>query len=141
MLFGRYHTGENSMIHQTLVLTALQQIVANPEHQPELIANLFSRHYHQTVDGHTLDYPQFIQHMALLKQITCSMQLQILAIAAAGENVFTHHWVNIEKRDGSQSQIRVLAHFTVRDGQIQSCVELTQLLAGEHQDRDLGSRR
>ncbi len=73
------------MIHQTLVLTALQQIVANPEHQPELIANLFSRHYHQTVDGHTLDYPQFIQHMALLKQITCSMQLQILAIAAAGK--------------------------------------------------------
>ncbi len=125
----------------TVVLDALRQIVANPEHQPALIAELFSRRYRQTVDGNTLNYEQFLQHMALLKQITRCMTLEILAIAAEEENVLTHHLVNVEKCDGSRSQVRVLAHFTVRDGRIQSCVELTQLLAGEHEDRDLGSRR
>ncbi|SQI32658.1 Uncharacterised protein [Serratia plymuthica] len=46
----------------------------------------------------------------------------------------------MEKRDGGRSLVKVLAHFTVRDGKICACDELTQLLEGEHGDRDLGSR-
>ncbi|WP_431223522.1 nuclear transport factor 2 family protein [Serratia sp. L9] len=124
-----------------VVQTALQQVVGNPKHQPLLISELFSRDYCQKVDGNTLNFEQFLQHMALLKQITHSMTLEILAIVAEGDAVLTHHLVNVEKHDGSQSQIRVLAHFTVRNGKIQSCVELTQLLVGQHEDRDLGSRQ
>lgn len=123
-----------------VVLAALHKVVANPEHQPALIAELFSRDYRQNVDGNALNYEQFIQHVELLKQITRSMTLEILAIVAEGEVVFTHHIVNVEKRDGNRSQTRVLAHFTVREGQIQSCDELTQLLVGDHSDSDLGSR-
>lgn len=124
-----------------VVQTALQLVVGNPQHQPMLITELFSRDYCQMVDGNTLNFEQFLQHMALLKQITRSMTLEILAMVAEGDAVLTHHLVNVEKHDGSQSQIRVLAHFTVRNGKIQSCVELTRLLVGEHEDRDLGSRR
>lgn len=131
------HTHEVS----NLVLAALQQVVANPEHQPEQVAELFSRDYRQNVDGNLMNYEQFMQHMALLKQITRSMTVDILAIAAEGMAVLTHHVVNVEKRDGSRSKISVLAHFTVSDGRIQSCDELTRLLTGSHADSDLGSRR
>jgi len=61
-------------------------------------------------------------------------------VAGQGDSVLTHHRVRVEKRDGARSLIKVLAHFTVRDGKICACDELTQLLEGEYDDRDLGSR-
>ncbi|CAI2479428.1 SnoaL-like domain [Serratia proteamaculans] len=123
-----------------LVLEALRRVVAAPQHQPVLIAEFFSEDYHQQVDGNTLDYAHFMQHMALLKQLTRSMTLEIVAVAGQGDSVLTHHRVRVEKRDGGRSLVKVLAHFTVRDGKICACDELTQLLEGEHKDRDLGSR-
>ncbi|WP_346827163.1 nuclear transport factor 2 family protein [Serratia inhibens] len=123
-----------------VVLDALQRVVACSQHQPTLIAELFSEDYRQQVDGKALDYAQFMQHMALLKQLTRSMALDIIAVAGQGEAVLTHHQVRVEKRDGGRSLVKVLAHFTVRDGKICACDELTQLLEGEHGDRDLGSR-
>lgn len=123
-----------------LVLDALQKVVAAPQHQPTLIAKLFSADYRQQVDGKTLDYMQFVQHMALLKQLTRSMTLEMVAIAGQDDSVLTHHRVRVEKRDGSLSLVKVLAHFTVRDGKICACDELTQLLEGDRADRDLGSR-
>ena len=123
-----------------VVLDALQRVVAGSQHQPALIAELFSEDYRQQVDGKVLDYAQFMQHMALLKQLTRSMALEIIAVAGQGEAVLTHHQVRVEKRDGGRSLVKVLAHFTVRDGKICACDELTQLLEGEHGDRDLGSR-
>ncbi|WP_421415440.1 nuclear transport factor 2 family protein [Serratia plymuthica] len=123
-----------------VVFDALQRVVACSQHQPALIAELFSEDYRQQVDGKSLDYAQFMQHMALLKQLTRSMALDIIAVAGQGEAVLTHHQVRVEKRDGGRSLVKVLAHFTVRDGKICACDELTQLLEGEHGDRDLGSR-
>lgn len=123
-----------------IVLDALQQIVASPKHQPALIAEFFCADYQQKVDGKTLDYSQFVQHMALLKQLTRSMTLTFVAVAEQGNAVLTHHQVRVVKRDGSYSLVKVLAHFTVHDGKISACDELTQLLEGGHDDRDLGSR-
>ncbi|SPZ65358.1 Uncharacterised protein [Serratia quinivorans] len=76
-----------------LVLEALQRVVAAPQHQPLLIAEFFSEDYLQQVDGNTLDYAHFMQHMALLKQLTRSMTLEIVAVAGQGDSVLTHHQV------------------------------------------------
>ena len=78
--------------------------------------------------------------MALLKRQTRRMTLSVIAAAEQGEAVLTHHLVEVEKRDGTCSRVRVLAHFTVREGRICACEELTELLAGAPGDRDLGSR-
>jgi hypothetical protein len=112
-----------------LVLDTLQQVVASPEHRPAQIAARFSAGYRQQVDGKALNFEQFEQHMALLKRQTRRMTLSV-----------THHLVELEKCDGSCSRVRVLAHFTVREGRICACDELTELLAGSPGDRDLGSR-
>ncbi|MFI8417622.1 nuclear transport factor 2 family protein [Serratia sp. NPDC078593] len=123
-----------------IVTQALRQVVACQQHQPTVIAAFFAQDYQQSVDGHTLDYLQFVQHMALLKQLTRSMTLRLLAVVAQGETVFTHHRVAVEKRDGSRSEVQVLAHFTVRAGRIVRCDELTRLLSGDAADADLASR-
>ncbi|SQI32655.1 Uncharacterised protein [Serratia plymuthica] len=62
----------------------LAAVVACSQHQPALIAELFSEDYRQQVDGKVLDYAQFMQHMALLKQLTRSMALEIIAVAGQG---------------------------------------------------------
>lgn len=113
-----------------LVLDTLQQVVASPEHRPTQLAARFSAGYRQQVDGKVLNFEQFEQHMALLKRQTRRMTLSVIAAAEQGEAVLTHHLVEVEKRDGSRSRVRVLAHFTVREGRICACDELTELLTG-----------
>lgn len=123
-----------------LVLDVLQQVIANPDHCPAQLTACFSADYRQQVDGNVLNYEQFERHMALLKRQTSSMTLSVLAAAEQGEAVLTHHLVQVVKRDGSCSRVRVLAHFTVREGRICACDELTELLEGPPGDRDLGAR-
>ncbi|WP_148875764.1 nuclear transport factor 2 family protein [Serratia marcescens] len=123
-----------------LVLDTLQQVIADPAHRPMQLAARFSASYRQQVDGNVLNFEQFEQHMALLKRQTRSMTLKVIAAAAKDEAVLTHHLVEVTKRDGTCSRVRVLAHFTVREGRICACDELTELLAGAPGDRDLGSR-
>ncbi|WP_273868850.1 nuclear transport factor 2 family protein [Serratia odorifera] len=131
----------NTSTPSEIVVRALQQVVASPEHHPAVIADFFSQDYQQQVDGHTLDYAQFVQHMALLKQQTRSMRLNVLALAEQGETVLTHHRVVVEKCDGRRCEVQVLAHFTLCAGRIVRCDELTHLLSGDSADRDLGGRR
>jgi len=128
-------------IEKHCVIAALKDIVCSVEHDEDAIARYFAPGYHQEVDGKELDYAGFIQHMALLKKLTQRIELSLLAIAAEGNTVFTHHQVTVEKKDGARTMIEVLARFTLLNGQIVQCQELTHLISGDHGDRDLGSRR
>ncbi|MCG8710761.1 nuclear transport factor 2 family protein [Brenneria sp. 4F2] len=122
------------------VIQALHQTIASPVHNPALIAEFFDQDYEQWVDGNTLGYNDFLHHMALLKQVTRRMSLTILAVAAQGDDVLTHHLVDVEKPDGACSRIQVFAHFTLREQRIYRCSELTRQLSGDHHDADLGAR-
>ena len=79
-----------------LVLDTLQLVVASPEHRPTQLAARFSADYRQQVDGKVLNFEQFEQHMALLKRQTRRMTLSVIAAAAQGEAVLTHHLVELE---------------------------------------------
>ncbi|MGE0971731.1 nuclear transport factor 2 family protein [Klebsiella sp. WOUb02] len=123
-----------------IVIDALREIITNPRHEEDKIALYFSPDYQQQVDGKSLDYRGFVGHMALLKSLTAKMSLTVLAVAGDGDTVFTHHHVNVDKKSGQQSEIAVMARFTLASGRIVRCDELTRLLVGEPEDRDLGSR-
>lgn len=120
---------------------ALQQIVCQPEHDEALIAEYFSPHYQQWVDGKSLDFDGFVQHMAAVKAATSSVCIEIQAIAENGNEVLTHHRVSVVKPDASEAVIDVFARFTLCEGMIVRCQELTYPLSGAEEDRDLGSRR
>ncbi|ROP60052.1 SnoaL-like protein [Enterobacter sp. BIGb0383] len=121
------------------VLEALA-IISEPAHSPERIASWFDPDYQQQVDGHVLNYAQFLIHMATLKTLTRRMTIDVKAIADNGDTVLTHHQVNVTKQDGQTSRIEVLAHFQCREGRIVRCDELTRLLTGDPADADLGQR-
>ncbi|MEF3092635.1 nuclear transport factor 2 family protein [Raoultella scottii] len=123
-----------------IVMDALREIIPNPLHEEDKIALYFSPDYQQQVDGKSLDYRGFVGHMALLKALTTGMTLSVLAIAGDENTVFTHHHVKVDKKSGQQSEIAVMARFTLASGRIVRCDELTRLLVGEPEDRDLGSR-
>lgn len=121
------------------VTQALRTIVGHPVHNEARIRALFAPDYQQYVDGKQLDFADFVTHMATLKKLTRSMEVTLLAIASQQDEVLTHHRVAIRKRDGNDSEVEVFAHFTLQDGMIIRCEELTRLLQGAAEDRQLGS--
>lgn len=122
------------------VLSALQDVVCRAEHDEKLLQSYFSTDYQQRVDGIELDYAGFVNHMATVKQDTSAITLNVLAAAVNNEQVLTHHRVTVAKQNGAVSVIEVHAHFTVHEGLICRCEELTRLDSGDINDRDLGSR-
>ncbi len=123
-----------------IVTDALTEIVGNPAHDAARIALYFDLNYQQKVDGKHLDYKGFIKHMALLKAHTKRMDVTFLSIVAEGDTVFTHHHVKVEKHQCEKSQFEVMARFTLSSDKIVRCEELTQMISGNLEDRDLGSR-
>lgn len=121
------------------VVQALHAIICNPTHDDAVIRAFFSPNYQQNVDGKQLDFAGFIGHMAELKQLTERIELTILAIAGEDGNVLTHHRVMVSKSTGAHAEIEVFAHFTLQDGLIIRCEELTRLVTGAAEDRSLGS--
>ncbi|UXY11534.1 nuclear transport factor 2 family protein [Kosakonia sp. ML.JS2a] len=123
------------------VTQALQAIVCNPEHDEAKIREFFSPQYRQYVDGESLDFRGFVEHMAKLKQLAESIEVTMVAIAGQHQDVLTHHHVAVSKKGGGVSHVDVLAHFTLQDGMIIRCEELTRLIQGAAEDSSLGHIR
>ncbi|AHJ76470.1 nuclear transport factor 2 family protein [Kosakonia sacchari] len=123
------------------IALALRSVVCHPDHNEAKIREFFSPDYQQIVDGQTLDFTGFVEHMARLKHLTHAIDVTVVAIAGQNNNVLTHHCVAVSKKDGTQAHIDVFAHFTLENGLITRCEELTRLVQGTAQDRSLGSVR
>lgn len=123
------------------IALALHSIVCHPDHNEAKIREFFSPDYQQVVDGQALDFAGFVDHMAKLKHLTHAINLTVVAIARQNNEVLTHHLVAVSKKDGSQAHIEVFAHFTLENGLITYCEELTRLVQGTAQDSLLGSIR
>lgn len=124
----------------TLVRELFECALLRPELDEARLAQLVHPEYRQQADGRSLDYADFVKHLRHLKQACGRVGLEILSWAEQGERVFTRHLVAADKRDGSQVRMLVIAEFRVRDGRVVACDELTHMLAGTGEDRDLGSR-
>ncbi|CCG85419.1 nuclear transport factor 2 family protein [Erwinia piriflorinigrans] len=123
------------------VIEALKTLITDPLHVESKIAVFFAADYQQRVDGKQLDYSGFIRHMEALKLYTKRMSISIKSIVAENDTVFTHHYVNVEKKQGEKSEFEVFARFTLLSGKIIRCEELTRMINGLPGDSDLGSRR
>jgi len=97
--------------------------------------------YVQTVDGVTLDYAAFISHINYQKKVITTMKVEFVTIVQEDNVVFTNHIVTIQKKDGSSLKAHVIAQFTVKNNRLVACDELTRLIEGNQEDRDIGSRR
>jgi len=129
------------MSNKAIIKAALQAVIANVNgFSIEVIASYFSVNYHQNVNGNVLFYDDFVKHIAALYQVLKSVEITIIAMVQDGQTVFSHHHVHAKKYDGSEVHTQVIAQFTLQDGKIIQCDELTHLITGSDEDHDLGSR-
>lgn len=128
------------MDYKQLIREAFETIVDSPIVNEKVIAQLFHPAYKQTVDGKELDFNGFVQHMTVQKQVIAKVNTLFKNMVSEGETVFTNHEVSIEKQDGGEIKVHVLAEFNFADGKIIRCDELTRLLSGLPEDSDIGSR-
>ncbi|PWD65724.1 nuclear transport factor 2 family protein [Pectobacterium parmentieri] len=120
-----------------IVIDALEKVVCSSAHHESQIAMYFSPNYQQVVDGHQLGYKDFIRHMDTLKSLTTIINITVNSVISEGNTVFTHHFVDLEKRQGEKSGFEVLARFTLSSGKIIRCEELTRMINGDIGDQDL----
>ncbi len=115
-------------------------LLEQPGFQPEHIPQHLAAHYRQEVDGQVLDLAGFTAHLAHLKTLCRSIRIEILSSAVNGNIVFTRHRADVVKHSGDTLSMLVMAEFTVENGKISACRELTHQLSGDSSDRDIGSR-
>ena len=133
-------TEETSMENKEVIKAAFRAAFDSDTVREEAVTRYFSRDYIQHVDGKTIGYVQFIEHLRAQRETIASFHIEFLAMASEGDIVFTNHKVRAVKKDGNEIEAKVIAQFTVCNGQIIACDELTRMVAGSEEDRDLGSR-
>jgi hypothetical protein len=114
--------------------------LADPATKPEQFAALLTPDYIQRVDGREIDYAGFISHMEALHADLASADITFEHIVTDGRSAATVHIVDAVKTNGKRARFKVIAYYQFRGKQVCLIDELTHLLEGDPQDRDLGSR-
>lgn len=127
------------MNNKELVQECFYALLAQPNYDSAVIEKYFSAEYIQCVDGVIFDYYTFMAHIQKLKGLTRSLKLTFNYVAGDGDLVFTNHTVSIVKNDGSESKVKVIATFVIKNNKIVYCDELTRHLEGNEADANLGS--
>lgn len=128
---------QNIMKH--IIQEVFSSILENPVFDLSLIEKYFSKDYIQLVDHHQLNYEEFILHIKKLKEKVAEQKIDILNYAENENIIFTHHIAKSILKDGTVVRHKVLAEFTIQNGKIIGCDELTLLLEGNQTEKNLGS--
>ncbi|WP_051228877.1 nuclear transport factor 2 family protein [Pleomorphomonas oryzae] len=122
------------------LLRRLFAAFTDPTTKPETFAELLTPDYVQRVDGKELDYAGFLTHSAALQASLASSRVTFEHIVTDGRAAATVHIAEAVKTNGDRIRLKVIAYYEFRDGRISLVDELTHLMDGADQDRDLGSR-
>ncbi|KIO77632.1 hypothetical protein TH53_08280 [Pedobacter lusitanus] len=116
------------------------EVLENPLYQEELIKKHFSPDYVQYVDGKTLYFEEFNQHMKVLKKDMPEIKIDVLTLVQEDHTVFSNHLVSGTTKEERKGLVQVIGEFRFSGNRLCYCNELTCLLSGDPKDRDLGSR-
>ena len=125
------------------ILSSIFENVYNPEIDPQqYIEKFVSRDYKQTVDGHKLNYDDFIQHINKQRQVVKDVRFEYIFLAEEENVVASLHRVYATKIANNQPLIaEVHAFFEFADGKLILCDERTRIIQGSKEDQDLGRRK
>ena len=121
-------------------LTGVFHTLFDPTARAEDVGAFFAENYQQIADGKTLDRAAFLDHVRVLKGIVEHGSVALVKVVASGSTVATMHITSARKSTGEDVKFLVHAFFEIENGLIQSTNELTHILHGSDEDRDLGSR-
>ncbi|QSB44343.1 nuclear transport factor 2 family protein [Tsuneonella flava] len=122
------------------LLQRMFAVFMNPQTKQDDLAEFLTPDYVQRVDGKQLDYNEFLMHHQALQRTISSGSVNFEHFVTDGVSAATVHTAEAVKRTGERIRLRVIAYYQFCGNRISLVDELTQLLNGEQEDRDLGSR-
>jgi hypothetical protein len=117
-----------------------EEVFISSTYSDETVDRYFTSDYVQSVDGKVLHLERFRQHIRVQKEALRGLSIEFKTLAGEGDVVFSNHIAKAETIEGRMSEIHVIAEFRFRDGRVMACDELSHMVSGHEQDRDLGSR-
>jgi len=128
-------------VTQEWIHNMFTDVIENQTADEEAVSQYFSKDFVQYVNGHTLNYDDFVEHIRALKAAIHSVKYTIERCMIQGNSFFTIHRVDAINNKGEEVIARIIAYFEVKEGKIVLCDEMTKLLAGSKEEEDLGSRK
>ena len=126
--------------NKLLIKQMFRDMFESDSFDERVIDRYFSPKYVQHVDGTTLNFSGFVDHLRELKGTVAKLDVTFEQMVAEGNSVMEIHRVEGAKRDGSMIAVRLMSFWIIENGKIVLCDELSHLEQGAPQDRDLGSR-
>lgn len=126
---------------KNFIKKVFEDVIENMAADETVISQYFSPSYVQHVDGHTLDYQDFVQHMKTQKKRIHSAKVTIDRCLAEDNKICTVHRVEMSKKNGEHIAAKVISYFELEKGKIVLCDELTKIIEGHKEDQDIGSAK
>lgn len=126
--------------NKALIRQMFRDVLEMDSWDERLIDRYFSPAYVQHVDGKTLDFTAFSDHIRELKKIVTNLRFTVEHLVAEGDKVMEIHRVEGARRAGGTFAVRLFSLWIIKDGKIVLCDEISRLEQGGAEDRDLGSR-
>ncbi|MGB6976984.1 MAG: hypothetical protein WBE18_05990 [Gammaproteobacteria bacterium] len=98
-----------------------------------------SKDFINPIDGNTFNYEQWVAHQKHIKKLVKSMKPTFDLIMAEGDHVAAIYRIDLVKNDGSKLEIKDMAFFKIKNKKIIYCEELTRLIKGNEEDKNIGS--
>jgi len=126
-------------LSKNFIEKVFKEVIEDLNADEKVISDYFSTQYIQYVDGHCLNYEDFVQHMAIQKSLLDSVKVCIEHCVIEGNSICTVHRVDAIKKTGEKIAVKVIAYFEVENKKIVLCDELTHLLEGDKKNQNIGS--
>lgn len=105
------------------------------------VSQYFSPDYIQVTDGLQSNLNEFLNHLLTLKSIVKSLSqspFYPFLYDEEEEAATLRYDVNVEKKTGEKGKVEVIAIFTLINGKIIKCHELTHVIENKEEFRDIG---
>ncbi|MFE3627307.1 nuclear transport factor 2 family protein [Streptomyces goshikiensis] len=128
---------------RTGIKAALTDLLLNEELTlAEAADRHFAPDYRQRTDGEWADRSQFLDHIAHLRTLVATGEVEVHEELRDGDKYADRHTCHIAKKDGTTVSMEVYVFADMApDGRFRRIEETTLMLKGSDADRTLGSAR
>lgn len=127
-------------MNNTMLIKDMLNVFADTSKTSGELAGYFSNDFIQISDGHSLGYKEFLVHVGELRKTMKSINFDLVQVVAENDIVATHHIATGIKQNGKTVKTEFFAFFTIKDNKIVNCQEVSRMLQGESEDKDLSYR-
>ncbi|KAJ4128911.1 hypothetical protein NW768_007434 [Fusarium equiseti] len=117
-------------------------LVGDPTTTRSDLEKFFTPNYTSLVDGKSVNFEEFVQHMEHLRKITTAISVKSTHYLCDGNQLAERHIATVEFENKPTAKFEVFLIATVNeDGRIEHLVETLRQFEGLEEDKDLGSAR